>query len=318
LLDNHSGARKRLTQQAAGRREGGPVDREQLMAVARDVENIAIDPTDILVSDQVALVTGGGGGIGQGVALGLARFGADVVVLDVVPERCQATQAAIERLGRRALGIPCDVMEADQIRTAVADTLERFGRIDILVNNAGGVRGGPFLTMPEPSMRRHVEINLVSMFVATQAVATAMIDAGGGGSVVNVASIEAFRAAPMFAVYAACKAGMVSFTRTMALELSEHRIRVNCIAPDHTVTPGLRGNRTGPVDPGTWADSPGEWSRVVPLGREGLVEECASTVVWLCSKMSDYVTGDTIHVDGGTWASSGWLRRHEGGWTLGQ
>jgi NAD(P)-dependent dehydrogenase (short-subunit alcohol dehydrogenase family) len=263
-------------------------------------------------------VTGGGGGIGQGVALGLARFGADVVVLDVVPERCQATQAAIERLGRRALGIPCDVMEADQIRTAVAATLERFGRIDILVNNAGGVRGGPFLTMPEPSMRRHVEINLVSMFVATQAVATAMIDAGGGGSVVNVASIEAFRAAPMFAVYAACKAGMVSFTRTMALELSEHRIRVNCIAPDHTVTPGLRGNRTGPVDPGTWADSPGEWSRVVPLGREGLVEECASTVVWLCSKMSDYVTGDTIHVDGGTWASSGWLRRHEGGWTLGQ
>jgi NAD(P)-dependent dehydrogenase (short-subunit alcohol dehydrogenase family) len=172
--------------------------------------------------------------------------------------------------------------------------------------------------MPEPSMRRHVEINLVSMFVATQAVATAMIDAGGGGSVVNVASIEAFRAAPMFAVYAACKAGMVSFTRTMALELSEHHIRVNCIAPDHTVTPGLRGNRTGPVDPGTWADSPGEWSRVVPLGREGLVEECASTVVWLCSKMSDYVTGDTIHVDGGTWASSGWLRRHEGGWTLGQ
>jgi NAD(P)-dependent dehydrogenase (short-subunit alcohol dehydrogenase family) len=287
------------------------------MAVARDVENTAIDPADILVTDRVAVVTGGGGGIGQGVALGLARFGADVAVLDVVPERCAATQAAIERLGRRALGIPCDVMDAEQVRTAVAATLEHFGPIDILVNNAGGVRGGPFVTMPEPSMRRHVEINLISMFVATQEVARVMIDAGNGGSIVNVASIEAFRAAPMFAVYAACKAGMVSFTRTMALELAEHRVRVNCIAPDHTVTPGLRGNRTGPVDPSGWPDSSEEWSRVVPLGREGLVEECASTVVWLCSKMSDYVTGDTIHVDGGTWASSGWLRRGDRGWTLG-
>ena len=261
-------------------------------------------------------MTGGGGGIGQGVALGLARFGADVVVLDVAPERCSATQAAIERLGRHTLGIRCDVMDADQIRAAVAGTLEQFGRIDILVNNAGGVRGGPFLTMPERSMRRHVEIKLISMFVATQEVARAMIDGDNGGSIVNVASIEAFRAAPMFAVYAACKAGMASFTRTMALELSEHGIRVNCIAPDHTVTPGMRGNRTGPVDPSTWADSSEEWAKVVPLGREGLVEECASTVIWLCSKMSEYVTGDTIHVDGGTWASSGWLRRDDGGWTL--
>jgi NAD(P)-dependent dehydrogenase (short-subunit alcohol dehydrogenase family) len=139
-------------------------------------------------------------------------------------------------------------MDADQIRGAVAATLEHFGGIDILVNNAGGVRGGPFVTMPEQSMRRHVEINLVSTFVATQEVARAMIDAGNGGSIVNVASIEAFRAAPMYAVYAACKAGMVSFTRTMALELAEYRIRVNCIAPDHTVTPGLRGNRSGRLE----------------------------------------------------------------------
>jgi NAD(P)-dependent dehydrogenase (short-subunit alcohol dehydrogenase family) len=292
------------------------VDHEQLMAVARDVESVAIEPTDILLTGRAAVVTGGGGGIGQGAALGLARFGADVAVLDVAPERCTATQTAIERLGRRALGIPCDVMDADQIRRAVAAALEQLGRIDILVNNAGGVRGGPFLTMPERSMRRHVEINLISMFVATQEVARPMIDAGTGGSIVNVASIEAFRAAPMFAVYAACKAGMANFTRTMALELSEHGIRVNCIAPDHTVTPGMRGNRTGPVDPSTWADSSEDWSRLVPLGREGLVEECANTVVWLCSKMSDYVTGDTIHVDGGTWASSGWLRGDDGRWTL--
>jgi NAD(P)-dependent dehydrogenase (short-subunit alcohol dehydrogenase family) len=292
------------------------MDRAELMAIARDVENIAIDPDDILVTDQVAVVTGGGGGIGQGVALGLARFGANVAVLDLVPERCDATQAAIQRLGREAIGIPCDVMDSAQIRGSIARVLDRFGGIDILVNNAGGVRGGSFLTMPEQSMRRHVEINLVSTLVATQEAARAMVDGRRGGSIVNVASIEGLRAAPMYAVYAACKAGMVNFTRTMALELSEHGIRVNGIAPDHTITPGLRGNRTGPVDPDTWADTSEEWSRSVPLGREGLVEECASAVVWLCSKMSDYVTGVTVSVDGGTWAAGGWLRRPDGGWTL--
>jgi len=292
------------------------MDHAELMAIARDVENTAIDPADILLTDQVAVVTGGGGGIGQGVALGLARFGAKVAVLDVVPERCAATQAAIERLGREAIGIPCDVMDSKQIRGSIGRVMDRFGGIDILVNNAGGVRGGPFLTMPEQSMRRHVEINLVSMLVATQEAARAMIDAGRGGSIVNVASIEGFRAAPMYAVYAACKAGMISFTRTMALELSEHGIRVNGIAPDHTITPGLRDNRSGPVDPDSWEESSAEWSRSIPLGREGLVEECASAVVWLCSKMSDYVTGVTVSVDGGTWASGGWLRRSDGGWTL--
>jgi NAD(P)-dependent dehydrogenase (short-subunit alcohol dehydrogenase family) len=121
----------------------------------------------------------------------------------------------------------------------------------------------------------------------------------------------------MYAVYGACKAGVLNFTRTMALELAEHGIRVNCISPDKTVTPGLRGNRTGPVDPGSWPDSSPEWAaKAIPAGREGLVEECASVVVWLCSKMSSYVTGVNIPVDGGTWASSGWLRRSDGGWTL--
>jgi NAD(P)-dependent dehydrogenase (short-subunit alcohol dehydrogenase family) len=292
------------------------MDHVELMALARQVEHTTVDPSDILLTDQVAVVTGGGGGIGQGVALGLAKFGADVAVLDVAPERAAATEAAITRLGRRAVGIVCDVTDSDQIRSAIAEAHERLGRVDILVNNAGGVRGGPFMTQPERSMRRHVEINLISMFVATQEAARLMIEAGQGGTIVNVSSIEGSRAAPMFAVYAACKAGMIDFTRTMAVELSEHGIRVNCISPDHTVTPGGRGNRAGPVDPASWEDSSPDWAKVIPLGREGLVAECASAVVWLCSKMSAYVTGVNVPVDGGTWASSGWLRRPEGGWTL--
>src|SRR5262245_2193932 len=186
------------------------------MALARDVENTAIEPADILVTGRAAVVTGGGGGIGQGTALGLARFGADVAVLDVEPERCAATEAAITELGRQGAGIVCDVLDSNQIRSAIAEVQARFGRVDILVNNAGGVRGGPFVTQPEASMRRHMEINLVSMLIATQEAARLMIDAGRGGAIVNVSSIEGSRAAPMFAVYAACKAGMISFTKTMA------------------------------------------------------------------------------------------------------
>jgi NAD(P)-dependent dehydrogenase (short-subunit alcohol dehydrogenase family) len=292
------------------------VDLIELMAIARDVGHTVVDPSDILLTDQVAVVTGGGGGIGQGAALGLARFGAHVAVLDNVPERCAATEAAIRELGREADGIVCDVLESDQIRSAVSRVKKRFGRIDILVNNAGGVRAGLFVTQPEPSIRRHLEINLVSAMIATQEAARHMIDQGDGGAIVNVSSVEGSRAAPMYAVYSACKAGLIGFTKTMAVELAEHAIRVNCISPDHTVTPGNRDNRTGPVDPASWPDSSPDWARLIPLGREGVVEECASTVVWLCSKMSAYVTGINVPVDGGTWAAAGWLRDPGGGWTL--
>ncbi len=292
------------------------MDFAELNAAAREVGRTRLDPSDILLTDRVAVVTGGGGGIGQGVALGLARFGARVAVLDVDPERCRATEEAIRGLGGDGLGLVCDVIDSDGLRSSLSTVMERLGRIDILVNNAGGVRAGSFLTQPEASIRRHIDINLVSALIATQEAARHMIEGGRGGSIVNVASIEASRAAPLYAVYAACKAGMVNFTRTMALELAEHGIRVNCIAPDHTITPGMRGNRIGPVDPASWEDSDIGWSATIPLGREGLVDECASTVIWLCSKMAAYVTGTNLPVDGGTWASSGWLRQDSGTWAL--
>ena len=135
----------------------------------------------------------------------------------------------------------------------------------------------------------------------------------------NVASIEASRAAPMYAVYAACKAALVSFTRTMALELSEHGIRVNVIAPDRTLTPGLLGIQGGPVpdELPTW--SPEEQARIrayVPLGREGDVADCGELIAFLCSPAGSYITGALIPVDGGTWASSGWTRTQGGGWSL--
>jgi NAD(P)-dependent dehydrogenase (short-subunit alcohol dehydrogenase family) len=202
----------------------------------------------------------------------------------------------------------------------IAKADAEFGRVDILVNNAGGVSGRPFLQQSERSWRRHIDINLVSMLVATHTAAPIMIRGGRGGSIVNVTSIEGSRAAPNFSVYAACKAGMISFTKTMALELAEHGIRVNAIAPDHTVTPGNHGNRAGPVDPSTWPKRTPEqedaWSRLIPLGREGVDVECGRVAVFLSSMMSEYVTGALIPVDGGTYASSGWIRDHDRKWTL--
>lgn len=279
-----------------------------------------MDPSDILLTDQVAFVTGGGGGIGAGIAEGMARFGAHVAIVEIDPQRAEDVAAKVRELGREAIAIPTDVMDTDQIRAAVEQTKEKFGRIDILVNNAGGVRGRRFLEQSERSWRRHVDINMISMFAATHAIAPIMIEGGRGGSIVNITSIEGSRAAPMFSVYAACKAGMISFTRTMALELGEHNIRVNAIAPDQTITPGNHGQRTGPIDTSTWLERPKEiqanLERYVPLGREGIVEECASAAVFLSSKMSDYITGNVQYVDGGCFASSGWVKSEGDGWEL--
>ena len=277
-------------------------------------------PTDILLTDQVAIVTGGGGGIGRAIALAFASVGANVVIGDVIAERCEETAARVRELGRDALAVPTDVTDTNQVRALIDSASNHFGRIDILVNNAGGVSPKAFLDQSERSWRRHIDFNLVSMLAATSAAAPIMIRGGRGGSILNVSSIEGSRAAPGYAVYAACKAGMLNFTRTMALELGDHRIRVNAIAPDYTVTPGVRGNLTGPVDPATWIQPTPEQdaatARRIPLRRAGIDSECGSVAVFLASQMSGYVTGVVIPVDGGSWASSGWLRNKAGKWTL--
>jgi NAD(P)-dependent dehydrogenase (short-subunit alcohol dehydrogenase family) len=267
----------------------------------------------------VAIVTGGGAGIGRACVLALAEQGADVVIADIEPSRCEETAERVVERGRQALPITTDVMEIEQIRAMVVETDKAFGRIDILVNNAGGVRYTPFLEQSERSWRRHIDINLVSVLAATSAAGQIMVRGGEGGSIINIASIEASRAAPMVAVYAACKAAMVSFTKSMALELSEHQIRVNCVSPDHTLTPGSRGNRTGPVDPDKWTvrtdEQQDKLNRLIPLQREGTDKECADVVAFLASDQAAYVTGINLPVDGGTDAAAGWHRGSKGQWT---
>jgi NAD(P)-dependent dehydrogenase (short-subunit alcohol dehydrogenase family) len=272
--------------------------------------------------DRVAVVTGAGAGIGRGIALALARAGASVGLLELHQARAQATAAEIDSLGVRAVIVPTDALDSAQVTAGVRSVAEQLGRIDILVNNVGGARPSPFLGQSERSWRRHIDLNLVSMLAATSAAVPVMVQGARGGAILNVASIEARRAAPLYAVYAACKAGMVSFTATMALELADHGIRVNAIAPDKTATPGLRGMTGGAPEESTTSlpDPPAGYreavARTVPLGREGTIEECGELAVFLCSARASYITGATVPIDGGTAAAGGWIRDGSVGWTL--
>lgn len=276
------------------------------------------NPCDL--TGQVAIVTGGGGGIGRAIALSLAGAGADIVVAEIIPERGEEVAARVAELGRQCLSVPTDMSQVDAVVAMVDAAKARFGRIDILVNNAGGTGKRPFLEQSEKSWRRHIDLNLVSMLAATSAAVPVMIEGGRGGNIINVTSIEASRAAPGFAVYAACKAGMNNYTRTMALELADHGIRVNAIAPDFTETPGTRGNVTGPVDKSKWLQpSPAmvdATARRIPLQRPGIDTECGQAALYLASSMASYVTGIVLPVDGGSWASSGWVRDKTGKWVL--
>ncbi|CUU55074.1 NAD(P)-dependent dehydrogenase, short-chain alcohol dehydrogenase family [Parafrankia irregularis] len=283
---------------------------------------------DLGLAGTAAVVTGAGAGIGQAIARGLAAAGVRIGLVEIDPTRAAATAELIEKEGGRAVALPANVMDTAALADAITATHAEFGRLDILVNNAGGVKASRFLDQSERSWRRHIDINLVSMLAATSTAAPLIaqtVAAGnegarrGGGSIVNITSIEGMRAAPMYAVYAACKAGMINFTRTMALELAEAGIRINAIAPDMTATAGIRGIMRGPVDPDTLPPPPAERlpgiERYVPLGREGIAAEIADAAVFLCSDRAAYITGTTLSVDGGTAASAGWLRSGPG-WTL--
>ena len=183
---------------------------------------------------RVAVVTGGGAGIGRGIANGLRAFGAEVAIWerDAAP-----SAAAAEEVD--GLSVVTDVREAAQVDAALAATVERFGTVDILVNNAGGVFPKPFLETSEGGFDALYRANLKHVLLCTKAVATRMIADGHGGSIINVTSIEGVRAAPLYAAYAAAKAGVINFTKTAALELALAGIRVNAIAPDITWTEGM-------------------------------------------------------------------------------
>jgi 3-oxoacyl-[acyl-carrier protein] reductase len=263
---------------------------------------VPIDPSFTLLTGQVAVVTGGGSGIGRGVACGLAAFGASVAIW----ERNEDTALeAAEEIG--CLGLTTDVRESAEVESALERTVAELGPVRILVNNAGGVFWSSLLETTENGFDALYRSNLKHVILCTQRVARVMVAEGKGGSIINVTSIEGVRAAPGYAAYAAAKAGVINFTKTAALELAPHGIRVNALAPDITMTEGIRA-----IAPeGTDLDE--RFGYTVPMGRAGHVDEMAGAAVFLAGQLSSYITGQTIHVDGGTQASSGWYHHPETG-----
>lgn len=261
---------------------------------------MTIDPSGILLTDRVAVVTGGGTGIGLGIAAGLSAFGARVAIWERDPERCAV---AAESVG--GLGVVTDVRDSEQVSAALERTAAELGTVTIVVNNAGGTFSSPLLETSENAWDALYKANLRHVLLCTQRVARQMVAAGVGGSVTSVTSIEGVRAAPGYAAYAAAKAGVINYTQTAAYELAPHGIRVNALAPDVVVTEGLIA-----LSP---AGLPAGLGAAIPMGRPGSVDEIAGAAVFLASDLAAYITGQTLHVDGGTHAAGGWYRHPQTG-----
>ncbi len=255
---------------------------------------MGIDPSSILLTDRVAVVTGAANGLGRGIALALARFGADLAICDRDAPNLASAASAIEAAGRRALQGVHDARDGEAIRGFFAEVGGAFGRVDVLVNNAGGGFLAPFLEVNDKGQDALLRENFASVTHCIRAAVPLM--PAGGGSIINVTSIEAHRAGPGFAIYSAMKAAVENLSKSLSLELGERFIRVNCLAPDVIPTPG-----TGPIAVKT------------PLPRQGEIDDVAGAAVFLASDLSRFVTGSTLHVDGGNWAAGGWRRTPSGG-----
>lgn len=258
---------------------------------------------DPLLADRVAVVTGGAGGIGAATARLFAEQGADVVIADIDADLADATAASITESGGSALALGTDVREPDQVTRLARAVLDRFGRVDVLVNNVGHwLRhpGGFADTDPQPWDDLY-RINLHHVFLVTHAFLPAMVERHTG-AIVNVSSVEGLRGYPEDPVYAAFKAAVIAFTRSLAVQVGHDGVRVNAIAPD--VTESLQ------VPYSQWlsAEEQTQWPQWVPVGRMGLPEDQARAILFLASDLSAFVTGHTIPTDGGTGAAGGWFR----------
>lgn len=240
---------------------------------------------------QNAIVTGSDSGIGKATAVRLARDGFDVgVTWHSDEDGARGTADEVEQLGRRAVVARLDVSDFESAASVIAKLAGELGGLDVLVNNAGGGPTHPFLELPLDDWQQVLDVNLTGAFVCAQRAARIMVENGGGGRIINVTSVHEHVPLPKAAAYCAAKGGLGLLTKVMALELGEHGISVNAVAPGEIAT-GMTGNED--VDPGT-VDRP-----ALPAGRPGHAEEIAATIAFLASPDARYATGASFVVDGG-------------------
>ena len=251
------------------------------------------------LNGKVAVITGGALGIGRATARLFASEGATVAIGDVDGVVAEKVAREIVENGGKAMALPLDVGDSGQVSAFFAGVVSECGRIDVMVANAGIAHSAPFLEHPEAQWQRVLRVNLTGVFLTCQAAARQMVKQGGGGRIVSIASINAFRGVENLVGYNAAKAGVAELTRTMAVELAHHGITVNAIAPAQIDT---RMTRTLPQE--------ARQRRVerIPLGRFGEPEDVAKAALFLASDDARYVTGHTLAVDGGYLAGGLWSR----------
>lgn len=237
-----------------------------------------------------AVVTGGSRGIGRGVALSLARQGADVLLVARDAGRMQEVEREIEQLGRRARSVQVDVRDHAAIDALMADAVEQFGGMDIFVSNAGVTSMTRLLDTPQEQVDRIIDTNLKGSIQFLQAAGRRMIQQGRGGAIVIVTSINALWPLPSQAVYSSTKAALEALMRCMASDLAKHGIRVNSVAPGAIRTD---------MNPHFTPEVEARVEKMIALRRVGTAEEIGDVVAFLASEAARYVTGSTIVADGG-------------------
>jgi NAD(P)-dependent dehydrogenase (short-subunit alcohol dehydrogenase family) len=257
------------------------------------------------LAGKVVVVTGGAGGLGWPLSRDLAQAGCHVAMCDRDADAVAAVGDELASFGVPSLATVADVREPDQMEDFFSQIDERFGRVDALVNVPGGGFVAPFTDTNAKGWNAILRENLIYVFDTTQRAVERMRAQGTGGSIVYITSVEAHRAVPNRAVYGACKAGVANLAMTLALELADDGIRVNSLAPDIFPTEGA-------------IDTPRrllEARMVIPMARFGDGEDLSGCLLFLVSDLASYVSGTTLHVDGGTLASSGWFNLPEAGYT---
>lgn len=241
------------------------------------------------LENRVALVTGAGRGIGKAVAIHLAKAGADIVFTNRNKTFSEQTQSEIEALGRRCLAFQVDVADTEAVEAMVQKTLESFSKVDILVNNAGITQDNLFLRMKREEWDSVLDVNLNGLFNVTKALIRSMTRQRYG-RIVNITSVIGFTGNPGQVNYSTSKSGMLGFTKSLARELGNRNITCNAVAPGFIQT-----DMTGELNE---KQSEGILQQI-PLGRMGTVEDIAQAVGFLVSEQADYITGTTLHVNGG-------------------